>query len=188
MHQRRPPLPPVPDDDALAERSPGYRIGRLLRNLHHALRQDIDAALRRSGVPLSLPQLAVLYTVRCEPSLRGASVARSLGITPQTASQLLARLERGDYITRSASHTHARADCWSVTPRGVAVLARAMHAGEPVFERMTAPLTRRQVDQLAALLGRCVASLAGGGTVGPAAAAPATRRRSRPRQVRRVRA
>ncbi len=178
MRTRRPPLPRVPDDDALAERSPGYRIGRLLRNLNHALRQDFDAALRRSGVPLSLPQLTVLFTVRCEPALLGASVARSLGITPQTASQLLARLERGGYITRCASRTHARADCWSVTTRGAAVLARAMQSGEPVFERMTASLTARQVDQLAALLGRCVASLAGGVAVTPAAAAPGPRRRA----------
>lgn len=159
MSPRRGPPPRIPDDAELAARSPGYRVGRLLRGLNCALRQDIDQALRRSGVPLSLPQMAVLYTVHCDPGIQGARVARDLGVTPQTASQLLVRIEKGGYITRSASTTNARADCWSLTARGVAIVARAMAAGEPVFNRMIAALTPRNVEQLAALLERCVASL-----------------------------
>jgi hypothetical protein len=52
--------------------------------------------------------------------------------------------------------------CWSLTARGVAIVASAMKAGEPVFNRMVAQLTPVDVEQLAALLHRCVASLNAG--------------------------
>ena len=178
MNTRRSPPHRIPDDAELAARSPGYRIGRLLRGLNHALRQDIDAALRRSGVPLSLPQMAVLYTAHCDPGIQGARVARNLGVTPQTASLLLVRIEKGGYIRRSASMTNARAVCWSLTARGSTVVARAMKAGEPVFNRMIATLTPREVEQLAALLERCVASL--NEPANAAAAGPSARRTGRP--------
>ncbi len=159
MSTRHVPPPRIPDDAEFAARSPGYRVGRLLRSLNSALRQDFDTALRRSGVPLSLPQLAVLFTLHRHPGIQGARVARDLGITPQTASQLLVRVEKGGYVTRRASATNARADCWSLTARGVEILAGAMEAGEPVFNRMISALTPRKVEQLAALLACCVASL-----------------------------
>lgn len=158
MSARVPP-PRIPGDAEFAARSSGYRIGQVLRSLHCALRQDFDQALRHSGVQLSLPQMAVLHTVHLHPGIQGARVARDLGITPQTASQLLVRIEKGGYVTRKTSATNARADCWSLTARGVTILAGAMEAGEPVFNRMIAALTPRKVEQLAALLTCCVASL-----------------------------
>ncbi|TAK52379.1 MAG: MarR family transcriptional regulator [Gammaproteobacteria bacterium] len=159
MSARRVPPPRIPEDAEFIARSPGYRIGQLLRSLNCALRQDFDEVLRRSGVPLSLPQMAVLHTVHLHPGIQGAQVARDLGITPQTTSQLLLRVEQGGYLMRSASSTNARAVCWSLTARGVGIVASAMKAGEPVFNRMVARLTPRDVEQLAALLACCVASL-----------------------------
>jgi DNA-binding MarR family transcriptional regulator len=159
MRARRVAPPGIPDDTGLTARSPGHRVGRLLRGLNHALRQDFDEALRRSRVPLSLSQMVVLYSVHCQPGIQGARVARNLCVTPQTASQLLVRLEKGGYISRSASATNARADCWSLTARGTAIVARAIKAGEPVYSRMIAALKPREVEQLATLLERCVASL-----------------------------
>ena len=155
MNARRASPPRIPDEAELAARHPGQRVGLLLRNLHHALRQNYDESLRRSGVRVSLPQMLVLFTVHRNPGIQGARIARALCVTPQTASASLKRLKDEGYIVRRASDVNARADCWSLTDRGTSLVARAIAAGEPVTSRMVAGLSVREIGQLAGLLERC---------------------------------
>lgn len=159
MNARRASPPRIPDEAELAARHPGQRIGLLLRNLHHALRQNYDESLRRSGVRVSLPQMLVLFTVHRNPGIQGAGIARSLCVTPQTASASLKRLEDEGYIARRSSTVNARADCWSLTDRGTALVAQAIEAGEPVTSRMVDGLSEREIGQLAGLLTRCAEAL-----------------------------
>lgn len=172
MTLRRTSLPRIPDDDELAARNPGQRVGLFLRNLHHALRQHYDESLRRSGVRVSLPQMLVLFTVHRNPGIQGAHVARCLCVTPQTASALLRRLEHDGYLERRPSDANARADCWSLTGRGTTLVARGIEAGEPVTGRMVAGLSAREIGQLTRLLERCTAALTG--PVSPPATAAST--------------
>jgi len=175
MTARRAPPPCIPYDDELAARNPGQRVGLLLRNLHHALRQHFDESLRRSGVRVSLPQMMVLFTVHRNPGVQGARIARCLCVTPQTASALLGRLEDDGYVERRPSDANARADCWSLTGRGTTLVARAIEAGEPVTSRMVSSLKPHEIGALAGLLERCIVALAG--PAKPDAAARPRRRR-----------
>ncbi|MFO1377248.1 MAG: MarR family transcriptional regulator [Steroidobacteraceae bacterium] len=177
MTLRRATPPRIPDDDELTARNPGQRVGLLLRNLHHALRQHFDESLRRSSVHVSLPQMLVLFTLHRNPGIQGARVARFLCVTPQTASALLKRLEDEGYVARRPSDANARADCWSLTGRGTTLVARAIEAGEPVTSRMVSGLSAREVGALAGLLERCVVALAG--PAAPDAVARPRRRRVR---------
>ena len=95
----------------------------------------------------SLPVLVLL-------NLRDHSqreLARAVGVTEQTMSRILARMERTDYVTRSPHGDDKRRLVISLTPAGAAVLREAAQPGPA--EAMTARgLTPEQVLELRSLL------------------------------------
>jgi DNA-binding MarR family transcriptional regulator len=159
---------------AAAVRDAKDDVGYQFKRLGAALRQQLDCALRRQGVGLSLAHMAALFALADEPGATGAMLARHEMITAQAMNTVLRRLERDGYIGRKPQPNNRRADCWQVTAAGVRQLARGRAAGAPVFRRMLAPLTAREQAELQRLLARCVAAVEGGGRERP----PAARSRS----------
>jgi DNA-binding MarR family transcriptional regulator len=148
---------------AAAARAAEDDVGYQFKRLGAALRQQLDCALRRQGVGLSLAHMAALFALDAEPGATGAMLARHEMITAQAMNTVLRRLERDGYIGRTRQPHNRRADCWRVTAAGARQLARGRTAGEPVFRRMLASLTAREQAELRRLLARCVTSLEGGG-------------------------
>jgi DNA-binding MarR family transcriptional regulator len=146
-------------------------VGYQFKRLGAALRQQLDDALRRQGVGLSLAHMAALFALQDEPGATGATLARHEMVTAQAMNTVLRRLERDGYIGRTPQPHNRRADSWLVTAAGERQLARARAAGKPVFQRMLSPLTRKEQAELQRLLACCVAALEGGsGRERPAAA------------------
>ena len=137
-------------------------VGYQFKRLGAALRQQLDCALRRQGVGLSLAHMAALFALDGTPGATGAMLARHEMITAQAMNTVLRRLEREGYIARTRQPHNRRADCWQVTAAGRHQLARGRAAGAPVFRRMLAPLAAPERAALQRLLARCVAALEGG--------------------------
>src|SRR3712207_8022525 len=69
----------------------GGRVGYELKRAQHALRSEMDGALR--GVGLTTPQYAALSVLEGEEGISGALLARRCFVTPQTMNGILVNLE-----------------------------------------------------------------------------------------------
>jgi DNA-binding MarR family transcriptional regulator len=146
---------------------PEHIIGFLLKSLHHTLRQTVDESLRKEGLELSFAHFAALYGLHCEPGITGAQLARRAMVSAQTMNSVLRRLEIEGRIVRRPHPESRRADSWSLTDAGVALLGEARKVGSTVFSKMLAPLDTDEIAGLESYLRRCLAAL--GATVGESA-------------------
>ncbi len=74
------------------------RAAQMMKRIMVHFRSQMDEKLRPQGVTTA--QLHVLKTVRDEPGVSGARLARACYVTPQSAQALLKGLEDGGWITR----------------------------------------------------------------------------------------
>ena len=81
----------------MLEQSVGYQLKRA----QHALRIQMDNALREVG--LTTPQYAALSAIEETPGLSGNKIARRCFVTPQTMNLILANVESAGLIVR---HPH----------------------------------------------------------------------------------
>ena len=116
----------------------------------------LDAALRDAGNPLSLGRFLVLRTVRDTPACRIQEVAASQGITVGAASRLVERLDRNGLVHRTPCEHDRRATILTVTEQGLAHLEEACAVVEKEQERLFAPLSTVQREELT----RCLALIA----------------------------
>jgi DNA-binding MarR family transcriptional regulator len=144
---------------------PEHIIGFLLKSLHHTLRQSVDEALRKEGLELSFAHFVALFGVHCETGITGAQLARRAMVSAQTMNSVLRRLEQDGRIERRPHPTMRRADSWSLTDDGVALLQQARAVGAAVFSRMLEPLQVSEVTALQSYLRRCLAALEAGDEV-----------------------
>jgi DNA-binding MarR family transcriptional regulator len=133
------------------------RLGYCIKLAQHALRIQIDDAMRPLGI--TAPQFAVLVAVDCDPGISNASLARAAFVTPQTMQGIVANLERDGFLKRRADPQHGRILRSELTRRGRGVLERAYLIVAGIEAKMTRSLDREEVDQLSALLQRCVDNL-----------------------------
>ena len=131
-----------------------WPTGRLLSHVARNLERQWNTHLEAWDLNhASLPVLLAL--LRSEHSQR--ELATASGVTEQTMSRVIARLERTGYVSRAASSADARRHAVRLTPlgRSVALEAGQAAAGE---EMATRGLTTEQVDQLRAILLTMVAA------------------------------
>jgi DNA-binding MarR family transcriptional regulator len=133
------------------------RLGYCVKLAQHALRTRMDGALRDLGI--TAPQFAVLVAVDLDPGLSNAALARAAFVTPQTMQGIVANLERDGLMRRRADPEHGRILRSELTRRGRAVLERGHAIVADIEARMTTSLSRHEVDDLSALLTRCVDNL-----------------------------
>lgn len=134
-------------------------VGFLLRSLHMSVRQAIDDALRHEGVELSFAHLAALFSLRFEPGMTGAQIARRALVSAQTMNSALRRLEKERLVERRPHPESRRADSWQLTKAGLGELERARRVGDAVFARMLGALTETEVTHLQTYLSRCIVAL-----------------------------
>ena len=108
----------------------------------------VESALSEAGNALTLGRFLVLRTVRDTPACRIQEVAASQGITLGAASRLVDRLHRDGLVHRTPCEHDRRATILTVTEQGLAHLEEACMIVEKEQERLFAPLSPAQREEL----------------------------------------
>lgn len=108
----------------------------------------VESALSEAGNALTLGRFLVLCTVRDTPACRIQEVAASQGITLGAASRLVDRLHRDGLVHRTPCEHDRRATILTVTEQGLAHLEEACMIVEKEQERLFAPLSPAQREEL----------------------------------------
>ena len=108
----------------------------------------VESALSEAGNALTLGRFLVLLTVRDTPACRIQEVAASQGITLGAASRLVDRLHRDGLVHRTPCEYDRRATILTVTEQGLAHLEEACAIVDKEQERIFAPLSTAQREEL----------------------------------------
>jgi DNA-binding MarR family transcriptional regulator len=138
----------------------GRRIGYQMKRVQHALRLEMDGALREVG--LTTPQYAALSVLEDEAGLSGAALARRCFVTPQTMNQILVNLEGSGMVERRPHPEHGRVLSAYLTEKGAELVALAHAVVETIEERMLADLDSEERSRLLEALENCAESLGRG--------------------------
>lgn len=138
----------------------GGRVGYELKRAQHALRLEMDGALREVG--LTTPQYAALSAVEGEEGLSGALLARRCFVTPQTMNGILVNLEKAGLLERRPHPEHGRVLQAYLTGNGERMLSRAHAFVETVEGRMLKGLTEDEQGRLLSVLRGCADALEDG--------------------------
>lgn len=135
------------------DRTGQWPTGRLISAVARRIEREWNAHLDTWG--LNHASLPVLFLLAGGP-LSQRELARASGVTEQTMSRIIARLERSGYVERHPHAADRRRHAVAVTQAGRTALAEA---GDPeVAEEMSARgLGPSQVAQLRELLARMLA-------------------------------
>lgn len=136
----------------------GERIGYLVKQLQHQVRQASDAALREQG--LTMAQYAVLAALAESPGIAAAELARRTFVTRQSLQDVLRGLRAAGLVAVATSGA-GRSRGVTLTPRAAALLAGADAAVREVEARMLAGIDAADVATTAAVLRRCGENLTG---------------------------
>jgi DNA-binding MarR family transcriptional regulator len=98
---------------------------------------------------VTFAQIRVLWVLDIsKPPLTPGDVARQLGISPSTATELVDRLERRDFLKRQASKSDRRRTVLGLRPRGRALLADFARRRRERFGRLAKAVGRGDMDRL----------------------------------------
>jgi len=140
--------PRVPQDPS------GWPTGRLLSSAARRVEREFNAHLDQWGLNhASMPVL--VYLAARDHSQR--ELAAATGVTEQTMSRLLARMERLHYVTRKPHADDRRRHVISLTAAGASVLREAVDV-ERSEAMVTRGLSPAQVAELRALLVAVIAA------------------------------
>lgn len=136
------------------ERTGHWPTGRLLSAVARRIEREWNTHL--DAWELNHASLPVLFHLARGPHSQ-RDLARANGVTEQTMSRILARLERSGYIAREPHPTDRRRHEVALTPAGRAVM---LEAGDPrpAEEMSVRGLEPHQVEQLRELLGLMLAA------------------------------
>lgn len=136
------------------------RVGYQMKRAEHALRLEMDGALRALG--MTTPQYAALSVLGEEPGLSGAALARRCFVTPQTMNVVLVKLEGTGLVERRPHPEHGRVLRAYLTQRGAELVVEAHRIVEGIEERMLGGLAKDERAQLLEALRSCALSLGSG--------------------------
>jgi DNA-binding MarR family transcriptional regulator len=134
-------------------------IGLLLRGINFDFRQTVDAALRDAGVGATFGEVSPLMSLKLEPGLNGAQLARHSMVSAQAMNAVLKELSRKNYIERRPHPQSLRADSWHLTKDGTRLLDRVREVLQRVTATMLAGFSVREVRDLESSLQRCASNL-----------------------------
>ena len=126
----------------------------LLRQIQGATRRATEEALRDSG--LTVAQANVLTEIAYGQPRSNAELARLHSVTPQSMVEILASLERGGLISRSAKPNRGRAMLAELTKEGHSQLLSVHLAMRQVEQRLHNSLSTADISQLRRLLEACL--------------------------------
>ncbi|MHB1088685.1 MAG: MarR family winged helix-turn-helix transcriptional regulator [Acidimicrobiales bacterium] len=128
-----------------------------MKQLELAVRAHLDQICRECGVTTT--QYTALSVLRVRPGMSSAQLAVRSFITPQSAHQTVAELERLGYIERQPDELNRRILRNTLTPKGLALLESCDGAVDLLEEQMFEGLRSAERSQLQDLLNRCIRNL-----------------------------
>ena len=134
-----------------------HRLGYVLKRAQHALRMSMDELLEPIG--LTVPQYNVLSSVRLQPGISNAALARGAFVTAQSMQGIVANLERIGLLRRKPHPAQGRIRQSELTEKGDRVLAKAHKSLMGVEEAMTAGFKKDEIETLRSLLHRCAENM-----------------------------
>jgi len=136
----------------------GARVGYALKQAQQALRAAMDDALRPHG--LTTAQYAALAALEEGGALSGAELARRSFVTPQTMTDIVAKLEAAGLVERQPGGADRRVVRLGLTEAGRSRLAGGHAVVEAVEERMLRGFADAERAWLRDALRRCADALA----------------------------
>lgn len=101
-----------------------------------------------SEAELTTSQLRLLFAIRQEPGATLTQLATILRVSPPTASGLVDRLVRQDFVRRDADPHDRRFVCHHLTDRGTTILGELEREGRALLSVILARLTDSELDEL----------------------------------------
>ncbi len=138
----------TPEIDPASTDPAQWPSGRLLSAAARRVERDFDAHL--AAWDLNHASLPVLVHLSRGP-LSQRQLAAACGVTEQTTSRVVARMERTGYVTRTPHEADRRRHVIAITDAGRGALAVASDR-EFAEELVTRGLTDEQTEQLRGLL------------------------------------
>lgn len=135
-----------------------------------ALRRLVDLVSHRSGLALSvmsdaavtLPQVLLLSQVERGETTSPSDVAEAMRVSLPAASQMIDRLVQQGLLERAEDPEDRRRKTLAVTTDARALLRKLREARGADYERGLAPVDRKLLSDMVALVDRVVAQLEGG--------------------------
>jgi DNA-binding MarR family transcriptional regulator len=134
-------------------------IGLLLRGINLDFRQTADAALRDAGVGATFGEVSPMMSLKLEPGLNGAQLARLSMVSAQAMNAVLQELSRKGYLERRPHPRSLRADRWHLTKGGMRLLDRVREVLQEVTATMLSGFSAREVRDFENSLQRCADNL-----------------------------
>jgi DNA-binding MarR family transcriptional regulator len=126
------------------------RLTWTVRRTEQAFHAAKERALR--DVDVHPAHHGVLETLRAAPGSSASALARGTGVTAQTASTLLGRLEERGAVARRVHPRHQHVVEWSLTERGSALLEAADGRLDALERHLRAGLDHDEVERARAVL------------------------------------
>lgn len=101
-----------------------------------------------SEAELTTSQLRLLFAIRQAPGATLTQIATLLRVSPPTASGLVERLVRQEYVRRDTDPHDRRFVCHHLTDEGVAILGELEREGRALLDAILARLSERELDDL----------------------------------------
>jgi DNA-binding MarR family transcriptional regulator len=129
-------------------------ITLLLRQIQGATRRATEEAIRDTN--LTAAQANVLTELAYGQARSNAELARLYSVTPQSMVEILASLERGGLISRSAKPNQGRAMPAELTKEGHSRTLSVHLAMRQVEQQLLSALSTADISQLRRLLEACL--------------------------------
>jgi DNA-binding MarR family transcriptional regulator len=129
-------------------------LGKLLKRSEQTLLRAKSAAVRTVG--LTLAQYVALAELAALPGLTGAELARACLVSPQAMMVVLKAMEEQGLVERTQHPRHQTVLEIHLTSVGREALSAARKRAEPIEQRITKALSKREIGTLRALLRRCI--------------------------------
>ena len=134
------------------------RVGYQMKRAQHALRTEMDRALREIG--MTTAQYAVLSSLEVASGLSsGAELARRGFVTLQTMNAILINLEAAGLVVRWPHPEHGRVLQTYLTKEGEKPASKAHRIVEVIERRMLKGLSREDQHRLLEALRSCADTL-----------------------------
>jgi len=129
-------------------------LGKLLKRSEQTLLRAKSAAVKTVG--LTLPQYVVLAELAERPGITSAELARGCLVSPQAMMVVLKSMEDQGLVERTRHPRHQTVLEIHLTSVGREALSEAHKQAGPIEQRIVKALSERELENLRALLQRCV--------------------------------
>jgi DNA-binding MarR family transcriptional regulator len=127
----------------------------LLKHTELAVRGCVEVALLEFD--LTPNQFLMLLRLTSQEGMSAAQLARSIGVRPQSLTEIINPLMQKGLISRQESPEHRRVLRIRLSPAGRQLLARAQRVGRQLERELIADLSAEELAALLGALGRICA-------------------------------